>query len=339
MTTPTETPPSQPIRLTGPTGIVAAVPQMLGFEPDESVAVLCLEQPRGRVGPVCRIDTAEIRHPGAVEQLLAVAERYADTVAVVCYHAGPRPAELDSLLRAFDAAGTPVAGVWSVTGGMIRASDDADSYLADGGTPVAGDDDPEVSSLRAASALGGRRILPDRAALVASVAGPTRQRARRMEATIQRLARQLPPPSADAAGVADAVARTRRMWARARRECERTGEVSTRTALTLALLTDRTECRDRLIGALVRDGRHALAPLISVVGRCPDAHVAQIASVLAVIAYRCGDGALAQCALDRVTATDPHHRLARLLAAAMAGGLPPESLTSMATDDRDDPWV
>jgi hypothetical protein len=70
--------------------------------------------------------------------------------------------------------------------------------------------------------------------------------------------------------------------------------------------------------------------LISVVSRCPDEDAPQICSVLAVAAYRYGDGALAQCAVDRVLAEEPHHRLAHLMLSAMEGGLPPGELATMA---------
>jgi hypothetical protein len=52
--------------------------------------------------------------------------------------------------------------------------------------------------------------------------------------------------------------------------------------------------------------------------------------VLAVVAYRHGDGALAQVAVDRCLAAEPHHRLAHLLLAIMAAGLHPDELVTLS---------
>ena len=52
-------------------------------------------------------------------------------------------------------------------------------------------------------------------------------------------------------------------------------------------------------------------------------------AALAVIAYRKGDGALAQVALDRALHSDPAHRLAHLMLAVMAAGMHPSDLDTL----------
>ena len=108
------------VRLSGPQGLALAVPQHLGFHPERSLVLLCLKAPRGRVGPVARIDLYDPAIPGPTEQLVGTAHRYADAVAVLCYHDGDRPACLDALLDALAEAGIPVTDVLSVCEGRIR---------------------------------------------------------------------------------------------------------------------------------------------------------------------------------------------------------------------------
>ena len=57
---------------------------------------------------------------------------------------------------------------------------------------------------------------------------------------------------------------------------------------------------------------------------CP-VYVAAPASLLAFTAWQAGDGALASLALDRALADDPAYSMARLLAGALAAGLPPSA--------------
>lgn len=61
----------------------------------------------------------------------------------------------------------------------------------------------------------------------------------------------------------------------------------------------------------------------------PDDVAAELCSVLAVAAYRAGDGALAQVAVDRCLRGDPEHRLAHLMLGVMAAGLHPDELTGL----------
>ena len=75
----------------------------------------------------------------------------------------------------------------------------------------------------------------------------------------------------------------------------------------------------------------ALAALITAAQGTPDTdpRVPELCAALAVIAYRHGSGALAQVAVDRALASDPDHRLAHLMLAVMAAGLPPADLDGL----------
>jgi hypothetical protein len=57
------------------------------------------------------------------------------------------------------------------------------------------------------------------------------------------------------------------------------------------------------------------------------------ASLLAFTAWQCGDGALANVALDRALAADPGYSMARLLGQAIRAGLPPSAARMPMTPD------
>jgi hypothetical protein len=62
-----------------------------------------------------------------------------------------------------------------------------------------------------------------------------------------------------------------------------------------------------------------------VVRRSPEELVAPAAALLAFSAWLAGDGALAWCAVERSLWADPDHTLARLVARALEGALPPST--------------
>jgi hypothetical protein len=67
-----------PLKVSGPEGLLAAVPTMLGFHPRDSLVLLCLTGPRRRVGPVARVDLPPGRDRPLANQLTDHARRYAD---------------------------------------------------------------------------------------------------------------------------------------------------------------------------------------------------------------------------------------------------------------------
>jgi hypothetical protein len=121
---------------------------------------------------------------------------------------------------------------------------------------------------------------------------------------------------------------------RARRELRQAGRVATGTAAELIVLTNSVAVRDAVIArAVAQYDTDWVATFISVVTRCPPEEAAEICSVLAVVAYRYGDGALSQVAIDRCLAAEPRHRLGHLLLSATGAGLPPEELAELAGAD------
>jgi hypothetical protein len=64
----------------------------------------------------------------------------------------------------------------------------------------------------------------------------------------------------------------------------------------------------------------------------PVGFIAPVASLLAAVSYEKGDGALAQKALDRALEDDPAYSLALLLRRVFSAGWPPESFAQMRKD-------
>jgi len=94
--------------------------------------------------------------------------------------------------------------------------------------------------------------------------------------------------------------------------------------------------RDRYLAANMSRARDVLPVLLAACRRVPDppadASIGQVAMVAnlcvsaAIMAYRIGDGAVAQVCLDRAVRVSPHHRLSHLMMSVMATGFPPEDL-------------
>lgn len=110
-----------------------------------------------------------------------------------------------------------------------------------------------------------------------------------------------------------------------------------RAADLLAVITASLEARDQLTLLALRDaagnrGASVVAGLTRLTGQAPDRVAPAAAWVLAVSAYRVGDGVLANLAIDRILRIDPAYPAAHLLVNLMCTGLRPEKLDSLLTD-------
>jgi len=106
-----------------------------------------------------------------------------------------------------------------------------------------------------------------------------------------------------------------------------TGQVQVEVASALAVMLTDVLIRDAVLAqAIVEMDRPWLPMLIACATWTPDALAPPLCSVLAMVAYRHGDGALAQIAVDRCLVAEPDHRLAHLMIAIMSAGIRPEEL-------------
>jgi Domain of unknown function (DUF4192) len=91
-------------------------------------------------------------------------------------------------------------------------------------------------------------------------------------------------------------------------------------ALALTSLRIRDDAWARMDPQHGEAHRHLWTDLVR---RAQPGYVAAPASLLAFTAWQCGDGALANVALDRAVADDPGYSMAILLRDALAAGAPP----------------
>ena len=314
------------ISVRGRPGVLAAIPGLLGFHPTDSLVVVCLRGRPRRAGPVLRIDLpgSEESAPDTIGTLLDQVGRHASEVLLIGYghDAGPAPGIppgiaprvlLDRTARALRSGGIEVL----------------DAFWA---KPVLPDPD-----LAAALALQGRRVLPDRTALTASVRGPTGERAdaagaafdRVADALIERLAREPWPGPGVRHEQAGRVAES------ALSEVVQTGTVRFDTAAAFALHVCEPAVRDALIGRALGERNLPWPAVLAALARSlRDRDAVPVLGMLAMAAFRHGDGALAGVALDRSLSVAPADRLSRLLAAAMAAGLTPDQLDGMGVTAR-----
>jgi len=371
----TTTDDATPIRVSGPEGLLAVVPTMLGFHPSDSLVLMCLSGYRRRVGPVARVDLPPGHDRPLAARLTMHALNHADEVVVISYQSTRRrPPMLDDLLAALARAGVDVMDAMVVRGGKARPALNAAMERAHPGIRVPDSDDPQVSALAAAGALAGRGVLADREQLRRSIAGPAGNRLRLAQRCVDEAAAgRLPvnrmpadqvlthqPPAGNqyreplTATGPNAQGRTRTANAEhvlrigpvpadvaalselGLAQLSVGGEVEVEVATALAVLMTDVLIRDAVLTkALAELDRPWLPMLISCATWTPNPLAPPLCSVLAMVAYRHGDGALAQLAVDRCLLAEPEHQLAHLMIAIMAAGIPPDQLDAIVNDEAD----
>ncbi len=121
------------------------------------------------------------------------------------------------------------------------------------------------------------------------------------------------------------VVHTTREGLRARVEFDENAEPHLDLEL-IAAMRDYTS-RDAFLADNVTDARPALERVLATCRRiADDAVLADLCAVAAFLAYRVGDGALAQVCLDRALRIDPHHRLSQLMMQVMSVAILPTEL-------------
>ena len=111
----------------------------------------------------------------------------------------------------------------------------------------------------------------------------------------------------------------------------RTGTGTDQTRRTVQQVTRNVTARDQYLMDRMSDAPAAVAELIAAAQSVTDTDpgTAHLCAALAMLAYRAGDGALGQVAVDRALRIDPNHRLAHIAIQVMAAGLHPEELDAI----------
>lgn len=305
--------------------MVTAVPYLIGFHPGDRslVTIVCSG---GRVTFAARADLPDPDAPAAQTHELAgylvpVVQRQQPMTAVVVIGYGDA-AHVDPALRtvaeALTAAGLPVRELLRVTSGrFFSLTCDNPGCCPPQGTPF----DKTASLLAVRATVGGMVALPDRAAVAtrfAPVQGAARDGMRAATLAAASRLEALAGAGSDAmheacaAAVRDALGHHHHDGGRHLPDDEMAW-------LTLLLAhpvvrdfaAELTEAHERHVTFWADATRRAEQPLVP----AP-------ATLLALAAWRCGDGALAAMALEHALHIDPDYTLAGLLLQAIQAGLP-----------------
>lgn len=342
--------PSAPYRvsLAAPGDLAAAVPQLLGFRPQESVVLVSLNGPRGvRVGLTVRADIPPPEHAAALAGVLSRSvrtDRPAGVVLVVVSEdadTGEGESDLPHrpLVRELTVAlfrdRVPVRDALLVRGGRWWSYDCPSACCRpESGTPL-----PEgISELAVATVAAGAVVADSRAALAARIA-PRDGAARSAMAAVARRVAAEAAARVLTVGL-DAV--SEESWAAVHAglaHC-RAGTALSDAAVARILwgLRDIT-VRDRALQLALDDDAAVQSLWTECTRRAPRRYVPAPAALLAVGAWLRGDGAMAGVALDRALAADRGYRFARLLSQALTACLSPAELRALITSGISDDGV
>ena len=318
------------VKLNDLADIVASVPYMLGFEPAESLVVVTLKPPRERLSFSMRIDLLEEDYDETVAQQLAPRIKHSDPQSVMFFVFSaqqpidgelPRQALIEHLMRA---SPVPVRDAALVGSDRIWSYVCADERCCPRTGRPRHSDSPGRVALAAAHALHGDVVLPNREAVVDSIASVNGPAALLMESALDRAM----------LGFAAVGPRTfgrtaRQMTTRlVERYADPRAELTDDEAATMIVALHHLEFRDWFLGQCSDDEqRKVLRPLVTALARraLPPGD-APVCTVLAFTAYLDGEGVVVTSALERAFASDPDYSLADLLQSALYRQIHPEQL-------------
>jgi len=318
------------LRLRSPADVVSAIPYLVGFHPADSVVVLGCGGSSGTyairldltaddaliehiAGLVVRRDSANVilAGYGPGDRVTPMVDRVRDHLAV-------RGVRLREVLRVEDER------FWS-----YLCSDP--SCCPPDGTPV----DVHGGVVAAKAVAGGMVALPDRRELqrmVEPIGGV------RMRRATNRAERRLATWAGE--GIDRVPARMSEeglplVRVIIERACTVSGPPTDDDVAWLGVLLTSLRVRDEAWVRMQRSDLRAHIRLwCDVLRRVAEPYAAAPACLLAFAAWRAGEGALANVALDRALAADPRYSMARLLHELFVSGLPPSSVPMNITPDQ-----
>jgi hypothetical protein len=193
-------------RLQSSADVLAIVPYLLGFHPNDDVVILGLADARLVVTaradlPAAGAEPTEAR--AGAGRLAAVVAKEAEAAVVVAYGPpAPAAAAIDAAVAALAARGVTVHDAIRVSGGRWRSHSCRDPRCCPpDGSPY----DPAGHPIAAQAVLAGQTALPDRAALAAQIqplTGAARESMRQAtERARGRLRRLLAAPAGEEASL------------------------------------------------------------------------------------------------------------------------------------------
>lgn len=318
-----------PLRAKSPTDLLALVPSLLGFHPEESVVVLTVGE---ALAPFhARVDLPT--DPVGVEELAAhladVARRNRSSrIAVVVYSDDAGLAEALVAQLDLELSGSDVDLVcavradgerWWFLDGAARADAAGTAY------------DVRSHPWMAQSVLDGTVVLGSRQELADTLVGNDPDETELIgdlaDEVAERLAALVRAPLGSTAARHALVLEGRWVRHRVQRflaDGERLDAHDVARLTTVMAVS--LEVRDVAWAEMTRDDAARHVELWrDVVRRCPLELRAASAALLGFAAWLAGNGALAWCAVDRAQEAEPGYGLAGLLTQALAGAVPPSA--------------
>ena len=318
--------------LSRPGALIAALPAVLGFVPENSLILVSLGD--GKLGSVMRVDLseelvdrvehlAEVAAAAAPEAVIAV---IVDADGVYCPSCNEEYRRLSAVLA--EALSQHDIELWA-THLVDQVALGGRWHCAEGCGSSGLVDDPASSPLAAAAVLEGRRLYPRRADLQAVITpdDPARSDALadviRREAARRRAAHRAQPVRCTRADVETAMSAAGRVAA---------GESLSDTELaTLGCALSDAQVRDILYALAVGESAGEVESLWALLARTlPSPWRVEALVLIAFSAYARGDGPLAGVSLQEALGCEPDHRMAGMLDTALQSGLRPEDIRDLA---------
>ncbi len=319
-------------QLNRPGALIAALPAVLGFVPENSLILVSLDS--GELGSIMRIDLGE-RLVDRIEHLVDVAAAAEPDAAIAvivdadgawCPGCNEEHRELCEMLG--EALAQHDIALWAAHV-VDRVALGGRWHCADGCGANGGVDDPSASPLAAAAVLDGRRLYPRRADLQAVVAADDPAHSAGLAGAIEQQA-----VMREAAHRADPVGCCRRDVEKAMAAAARVAGGQSLADAELAELScalSDVQVRDTLYALAVGENADAAESLWAVLSRTlPQPWRVEPLVLLAFSAYARGDGPLAGVSLEAALCCEPDHRMAGMLDMALQSGLRPEHIRDLA---------
>jgi hypothetical protein len=326
------TPHTPDFELNRPGALVAALPAVLGFVPENSLVLVSLNG--GELGMVMRVDLSEelvdrIEHlvevaaAGEPEAVIAV---IVDQDGADCPVCNEEYRQLCAMLT--ESLSQNDIELWAAHV-VDRVALGGRWHCADGCGSSGTVDDPSASPLAAAAVLEGRRLYPRRADLQAVVAVEDPARSAALASVLTRqAATRAQAHGADPAGCG------RRDVESAMAAAARVGGGQSLSDAELAALgcaLHDVQVRDTLYALAIGETAGEAETLWASLARTlPVPWRVEALVLLAFSAYVRGDGPLAGVSLEAALRCDPDHRMAGMLDTALQSGLRPEQIRELA---------
>ena len=320
----------RPLRVQTPADLLAVVPFVLGFHPEDSLVLLTADGDARQMH--ARIDLPQ-DEDGVVEVtarlLAAVSRSGARGVALVAY-TDDRCLALEVVSRLGDRLaeeGVRVLGAIRADGERWFSLDCDDSCCPPEGTTY----DVRAHPVTAASVLEGRVTYRSRRELADSLVGSDPDATEAVAEAADEAMRRFRASERTPLGASDADGPRRYLvaegqWVRDRIARYVTGRepLDPEDVGRLVVAMVNIEVRDVAWAAITRsDARTHVELWSDVVRRTPLDLSAAPAALLGFAAWLAGEGALAWCAVDRCQEAEPDYTLAALLTDALASAMDP----------------